>query len=208
MRIMKRSRWAVLAACIGCAVWAGQPQEFDGVWSLDRGRSTGLPPGMELTMTIARDEAGIQVKTSVVTDFGDRIQEDRYVFDGAEHDAAMPGIGNGTRTARRLGDRSFSSIDHLKGPNGETTVERAWSVAEVPVTSRLSLTAYATLPMPPSVPRSCITPSLYRNAWLSGGAPVDTGTAVCPATSPRSLISLPTLSQQPRVPRSSMPPSR
>ena len=125
----------LIAACAGATLllaapsWSARPG-FEGVWSLDGTRSSALPPGMEQKMTITVDGEALQVKTVIVTDFGDRTQEDRYVFDGAEHDAQTPGIGSGKRTAHRSGARAFSSVDHLKGANGDTTIERAWTVSE------------------------------------------------------------------------------
>lgn len=103
---------------------------FEGVWSLDGGRSSALPPGMEQKMTITREGEALLVKTVIVTDFGDRTQDDRYVFDGAEYDTQTPGAGAGKRTTTRTGERTFTSTDHLKGPSGDTTIERAWSMSE------------------------------------------------------------------------------
>ena len=103
---------------------------FEGTWSLDGRRSTALPPGMEQRMTITEDGGSLQVKTFIVTDFGDRTQEDRYVFDEAGHDVQNPGLGAGKRTARLTGRHAFTSIDRLTGPNGETTIERAWSMTD------------------------------------------------------------------------------
>jgi hypothetical protein len=102
---------------------------FEGNWTLDSGRSSVLPPGMEQTMSIVSDGADLKVTTVIVSDFGERTQEDRYVFDGAEHDARSPGAGSGTRVATRSDDRNFSASDRLKGPNGKTIIERAWSLS-------------------------------------------------------------------------------
>ena len=103
---------------------------FEGTWTLDRGRSSALPPGMEQTMTVVAEGMGIHVKTAIVTDFADRVQEDQYVFDGAEYDVTTPGAGSGKRSAKREGARSFRANDRLKGPNGEVAIERVWSVSE------------------------------------------------------------------------------
>jgi murein DD-endopeptidase MepM/ murein hydrolase activator NlpD len=122
---------------------AAEPPGFDGVWSLDRGRSSGLPPGMEQTMTIAPDGDGLEVETAVVTDFVDRMQKDRYVFDGAEHEAAIQGIGKGTRTATRVNDHEFKSVDRLDGPSGQTTIERAFSLGQGELSIDLTTEGFA-----------------------------------------------------------------
>jgi hypothetical protein len=116
----------VLALPVSTAI--AQPG-FEGTWSLDAGRSSALPPGMEQTMTIARDGEALAVKTAIVSDFGERTQEDRYVFDGAEHEVQTPGAGSGQRVATRRDERNFSASDRLEGPNGKTTVERVWSLS-------------------------------------------------------------------------------
>jgi murein DD-endopeptidase MepM/ murein hydrolase activator NlpD len=115
---------------LGSLLRAADPQGFDGVWSLDRDRSSALPPGMEQTMTVLTEGGQLQVKTTIVTDFGDRTQDDRYTFDGAEHDVVSAGLGSGRRTATRVDDRAFKSVDHLKGPTGETTIERSFAIVE------------------------------------------------------------------------------
>jgi murein DD-endopeptidase MepM/ murein hydrolase activator NlpD len=120
----------VLLVGTGYGLSAAEPAGFDGVWSLDRQRSSALPPGMEQTMTIATEDEGLRVKTTIVTDFGDRVQDDRYLFDDAEHDVATPGVGSGTRKATRAGAREFTAMDRLMGANGETRIERHWSLAE------------------------------------------------------------------------------
>ena len=81
-------------------------------------------------MTLVAEGGQIQVKTTIVTDFGDRAQDDRYVFDGAEHDIVSAGLGTGRRSATRVDDRVFKSVDHLKGPTGETTIERSFALVE------------------------------------------------------------------------------
>ena len=81
-------------------------------------------------MTVTRQGDDLQIKTAVATDFADRVQEDRYVFDGAEHDVTTPGIGSGKRVAKRVDASSFTGVDQISGPNGVTTIERSWSLAK------------------------------------------------------------------------------
>jgi len=130
---MTRSGFATwTVASIALAAVASAQTGFEGEWWLDAARGRNLPPGMEQTMTISGegDAGGLHVQTTIVTDFGERVQDDRYDFDGAEHEARSAGAGSGVRTAARDGARAFHSVDHLKGLNGETSIERAWKLSE------------------------------------------------------------------------------
>ena len=111
---MSRSGFATAAGIVLAAVASAQTG-FEGEWSLDAARGRNLPPGMEQKMTIEGESGGLRVQTTIVTDFGERVQDDRYVFDGAEHDAKAPGASSGVRTASRDGERAFRAVDHLKG---------------------------------------------------------------------------------------------
>src|SRR5262245_33360179 len=122
--------WAV--AGIALSAVASAQAGFEGEWSLDAARGRNLPPGMEQKMTISSEggDGGLRVQTTIVTDFGERVQDDRYDFDGAEHDVRPTGAGSGVRTASRDGARAFHAVDNLKGPNGATTIERAWKLSD------------------------------------------------------------------------------
>jgi hypothetical protein len=50
-RVLKISMAAAsLLMCVGAA--AAQKADFSGIWTLDKSRSEGLPPGMDQTMTV------------------------------------------------------------------------------------------------------------------------------------------------------------
>src|ERR1700732_2206299 len=81
-------------------------------------------------------------------------------------------------------------------------------VDENPTTSERSFTSCPKLTVPPSVPRSCITPFLKRNACVSvrpedgSTTPVSDQPVICPSPLiDRALLELP-----PNVPRFSMSP--
>jgi hypothetical protein len=137
---MSRTAFAI-AAGIALAEVASAQTGFEGQWSLDASRGRGLPAGMEQTMTIAGESDDLRVQTTIVTDFGERVQDDRYVFDGAEHELTAPGAQSGVRTATQDGERAFRAVDHLKGPNGVTTIERAWKLSEDGRALTIDLTA-------------------------------------------------------------------
>ena len=139
-----KTRWIAGLAAVAsmlAATPASALQSFDGEWILDLGRSSGLPPGMEQSLRITTEDDGLHVVTSVVSDFAERTQDDWYVFDGEEHDVQSPGIGSGKRTAEHRDDRGFSSVDRLEGPNGTTTIERSWALAETDEELTIELTA-------------------------------------------------------------------
>ena len=81
-------------------------------------------------MTLVAEGGQIQVKTTIVTDFETVPKTTATFSDGAEHDIVSAGLGTGRRSATRVDDRVFKSVDHLKGPTGETTIERSFAPVE------------------------------------------------------------------------------
>lgn len=112
--------------------------DFSGVWKLDAARSTGLPPGMEQTMTVAQTGDTIKIETLVKgTPQGDITVADSYTADGRETDfkpANQPN-GKGKRTAKWNADASGIEVTEaleIETPEGTVKVEttRKWSLAD------------------------------------------------------------------------------
>jgi hypothetical protein len=128
---------ALLALNLNAAVLLTKA-DFSGVWKLDAAKSTGLPPGMEQTMTIAQTGDTIKFETLVKgTPQGDLTVADSYAADGKETDfkpANQPN-GKGKRTAKWNADASGIEVTEkleIETPEGGTvTVEatRKWSLA-------------------------------------------------------------------------------
>ena len=76
--------------------------DLSGVWTLDAGKSEGLPPGIMQTMTVTQNGDRVEVETkSKVGEGQERVGKDAYVLDGKETDFTMPGPGGGAKKAKR-----------------------------------------------------------------------------------------------------------
>ena len=107
----------------------------------------------------------------------------------------LPSIVDCERAAPRTAERPEVRIC----PFSQTTACQAPDdVSAVPAISPFSLTSTATLPGPPSVPRSRIRPFSDRNAWSSPSP------SSWPTICPRSLIASALLSPPRSVPRSTI----
>lgn len=111
--------------------------DFGGRWSLDAARSTGLPPGFEQGLVVTQDGDSLKVKTTLVSDNGDRIVDDVYALGAGEQDvsAQFPGVTAkvSKRTARWSGERTIEVKEHVEGdgPNGPLTLDiaRQWELS-------------------------------------------------------------------------------
>jgi hypothetical protein len=129
---------AVLLAFALCATAAAAKADFSGTWALDKGRSEGLPPGMDQTMTVVQAGDIIKLETKVVTEEGEQTVSDSYTLSGAETDFAPQGPGGskgkGKRTAKWTADGSGIEVAESASfdtPEGAVTVKmnRKWSLA-------------------------------------------------------------------------------
>ncbi len=74
--------------------------DFSGVWTLDAGKSAGLPPGLIQTMTVTQNGDRVETETKSKAGEGEeRVGKDAYVLDGKETDFTM---GRGAKKAKRL----------------------------------------------------------------------------------------------------------
>jgi hypothetical protein len=127
----------VLAAMTLCAVAAAAAKaDFSGTWVMDKGRSEGVPPDMEQTMTVTQNGDTLNVETKVVTDQGDQTVAGAYTFNGQEM-AYTPkrggAEGKGKRTAKWTADGNGFEVaeeEKFDSPNGEVTFQftRKWQM--------------------------------------------------------------------------------
>jgi hypothetical protein len=120
------------------ALAAAKPT-FTGTWTMDRGRSFGLPADMNQTLTIMQKEDRIELETKLIQPNNERTVKDTYVLDGKEYDFTPLVPPNqppaaGRRTAVWLpGDRGIQVTDVTtaetpKGPVKTQTV-RKWTIS-------------------------------------------------------------------------------
>ncbi len=74
--------------------------DLSGVWTLDAGKSEGLPPGIMQIMTVTQKGDRVEIETkSKVGEGQERVGKDAYVLDGKETDFTM---GRGAKKAKRV----------------------------------------------------------------------------------------------------------
>ena len=119
--------------------FAATKPDFNGTWTMDRGRSFGLPPDMNQTLVITQKEDQIELETKLIQPNNERSVKDTYILDGKEHEFTPPAPPNqtppkGKRTAQWLpGDRGLQVTDVVtaetpKGPVTTQTV-RKWTIS-------------------------------------------------------------------------------
>jgi hypothetical protein len=115
--------------------FAATKPNFGGSWTMDRGRSFGMPGDMNQTLTIVQKENQLEVETKLIQPNNERTVKDTYVLDGKEYDFTPPVPPNappakGKRTAVWLsGDRGIQVTDVTtaetpKGPVQTQTVRK------------------------------------------------------------------------------------
>lgn len=98
-------------------VSAAVKPDFAGSWTMDRGRSFGLPGDMNQTLTIVQKGDQLEVETKLIQPNNERTIKDTYILDGKEHEFTPQLPPNappttGKRTAVWLpGDRGLQVTD-------------------------------------------------------------------------------------------------
>jgi hypothetical protein len=144
---------AFTAALIGTlaipAATAAQT-DFTGTWVLDASRSTGLPEGIEHTMTVTQSGDRIEIESNVKSAAGERRTADVYALDGAETEFQpvlnVQASSTGKRTSRwSEGRNSFEATERVtvEAPQGEITITavRKWTLAPDGNTLTIELTS-------------------------------------------------------------------
>ncbi len=112
--------------------------DFTGTWKLDTAKSTGLPPGMEQTMTVTQTGDTIKLETVVKGGpQGDQTVSDSYTLDSKEADfkPANPPNAKGKRTAKWNADSTGIEVSEkleVETPDGgKATIEamRKWALS-------------------------------------------------------------------------------
>jgi hypothetical protein len=127
----------VFAFCVGIVAAKG---DFSGVWTLDAGKSEGLPPGIMQTMTVTQKGDRVEIETkSKVGEGQERVGKDAYVLDGKETDFTPPVSGGSAKKAKRVSKltddgNGFDVTEEalLNAPDGgEATVraKRSWRLS-------------------------------------------------------------------------------
>lgn len=133
--MMARKTLFALAAMMTLSLiaFAATKPNFGGTWTMDRGRSFGLPGDMNQTITIVqKDDNQLEVETKITQPNNDRTVKDTYVLDGKEYDLTPP--AKGKRSAVWLpGDRGIqvtdvTITDSPKGPI-QSQIVRKWTMS-------------------------------------------------------------------------------
>ncbi|MDT7605130.1 MAG: hypothetical protein QOF61_3127 [Acidobacteriota bacterium] len=134
-------RLKLLATCIALAalslsvVGAAAKADFTGMWVLDVGKSEGIWPGTQQTLTVSQTDDRIEIELKSKTPQGERTTKDAYTADGREVEFAPPGaVSKGKRTVRWAADGSAIEINELydaQTPEGTDTMKawRRWSLS-------------------------------------------------------------------------------
>jgi hypothetical protein len=76
----------VLATTIVTMVTAAAKPDFSGSWTMDRGRSFGMPGNMQQTMVVKQSGDQIDLETKLIQPENERTVKDTYILDGKEHE--------------------------------------------------------------------------------------------------------------------------
>jgi hypothetical protein len=132
--MMARKTLLTVAAMMTLSLiaFAAAKPNFSGTWTMDRGRSFGLPNDMNQTLTIVQKDDQIEVETKISQPNNDKTVKDTYVLDGKEYDLTPP--AKGKRSAVWLpGDRGIqvtdvTITDSPKGPI-QSQIVRKWTMS-------------------------------------------------------------------------------
>jgi hypothetical protein len=132
--MMSRRTLLAVAAMMTLSLiaFAAAKPDFSGTWTMDRGRSFGLPNDMNQTLTVVQKDDQMEVETKISQPNNDRTVKDTYVLDGKEYDLTPP--AKGKRSAVWLpGDRGIqvtdvTITDSPKGPV-QSQIVRKWTMS-------------------------------------------------------------------------------
>jgi hypothetical protein len=118
---------------------AATKPNFSGTWTMDRGRSFGLPGNMNQVLTVTQNDDQIDVETKLIQPGNERTVKDTYHLDGKEHEFTPQAPPNqtppkGKRTTNWLpGDKGLmvTEVTTVETPKGPETrqVMRKWTIS-------------------------------------------------------------------------------
>jgi hypothetical protein len=135
MRRKLSAAFAALALVAVGTISVGAKANFTGTWVLDVGKSEGIWPGTEQTLTVSQTDDRIEIELKSKSPQGERTTKDAYTADGREVEFAPPGaVGKGKRTAKWSADGGSFEINELYDaptPEGADTMKtwRRWSLS-------------------------------------------------------------------------------
>ena len=128
---------AIMALSI-LAIAATKPN-FSGTWTMDRGRSFGMPGDMNQTLIIIQKDDQLEIETKISQPNNDRTIKDTIFLDGKEHDFTPPvppgqPAAKGKRTATWLPNDlgiTVTDVTTVQTPKGEVTTQnmRKWVIS-------------------------------------------------------------------------------
>ena len=118
---------------VGVSATVMAKPDFSGTWKLDTAESTGLPPGMEQTMTVTQTGDAVKLETTVKMPQGEQTVADSYTLDGKEADFTTQNA-KGKRTAKLSADGNGIEVVEkadMQTQDGTAAVEitRKWSLS-------------------------------------------------------------------------------
>ena len=138
---MARKILLMAAAIMGLSVLAlaATKPNFSGTWTLDKGRSYGLPGNMSQILTITQTDEKIELETKIIQPGNERTVKDTYNLDGKEYEFTPQAPPNqtppkGKRTVTFLpGDKGImvTEVTTAETPKGPTTTQvvRKWTIS-------------------------------------------------------------------------------
>lgn len=119
--------------------FASAAPNFSGTWKMDRARSYGLPPDMNITLVITQTDDRIEFETKLIQPNNERSVKDTYVLDGKEYEFTPQVAPNqpqpkGKRTVTWLpggGGLQVMELMTTESPNGpvQSQTVRKWTIS-------------------------------------------------------------------------------
>lgn len=129
---------AAVTMTLSVLVFAATKPNFSGTWTMDRGRTYGLPGNMTQILTITHKEDQIELETKLIQPDNERVVKDTIILDGKEHEFTPVVPPNqppakGKRTAVWLpGDKGIqvTEVTTSETPKGPVTTQsvRKWTI--------------------------------------------------------------------------------
>ena len=129
---------AAVTMTLSVLVFAATKPNFSGTWTMDRGRTYGLPGNMTQILTITHKDDQIELETKLIQPDNERVVKDTIILDGKEHEFTPVVPPNqppakGKRTAVWLpGDKGIqvTEVTTSETPKGPVTTQsvRKWTI--------------------------------------------------------------------------------